>query len=180
MHHGAWLATAGAIVLGLIPAPLPAAQAFKVCVVDEQAVLEKTKSGKRALDTLKEFAVSRQRIISADDEDLKRFEKDLREQGDELGEEAKREKQQMFQARLESYQRRYEEFNREIQMKQKEIGQEYQKKIAGITSGVAEKTGCSAVLDKGNEATLRIVIYYHQGIDLTNAVIDEFDRKYQK
>lgn len=174
------LAVACAIMLGLIPATLAAAQPFKVCVVDEQAVLEKTKAGKRALGALKEFAAGRQRIISSDDEELKRFEKELGEQGSDVSEDTKREKQQMFQVKLERYQRRYEEFNREIQMRQKEIREEYQKKIAGITSGAAEKAGCSAVIEKGSESTIRVVIYSHRGIDLTDGVIKEFDRKYQK
>ena len=45
-----------AITLALLPSLAIAADSFKMGVVDPQTVLEKSKSGKRALDTLKEYA----------------------------------------------------------------------------------------------------------------------------
>jgi outer membrane protein len=35
------------------------------------------------------------------------------------------------------------------------------------------------VLDKGNEASIKIVIYHQPGLDLTDKVIKEFDRQNQ-
>lgn len=174
----AWLTGIGPIllVLGCVSLSL-AAEAVKVGVIDPQAVLEKTKAGKRALDGLKEFSASRQKIISADDAQLKQLEKELQAQEGGLSESAKREKQEQFRAKLQNYQRRIQDFNKEIQTKQKEIADEYQKKIDEAAKAVAEKNGYVAVLDKGNDATLRIVIFHHAAIDLTDQVIKEFDRR---
>jgi outer membrane protein len=154
-----------------------AAEAFKVGVIDQQQVLERTVAGKRALEGLKEFSASRQRIVSADDEELKRLEKELKDQESSLSETAKREKQEGLRTKFENYQRRLQEFNREIQGKQKQLADEYQKKIDQAATVVGEKNGYAAVIDKGSNASLRIVIYYNQAIDLTEQVIKEFDRQ---
>jgi outer membrane protein len=153
------------------------AETFKVGVVDQQAILERSKAGKRALDGLKEFSTARQRIVSADDEELKRIESELKKEDPSVNDALKREKQEQFRVKFENYQRRLQDFNREIQAKQKQLVEEYQKKIDQAAAVVAEKNGLAAVLDKGNENTLRIVIYAHDSLDVTDQVIKEFDRQ---
>ncbi|MBI4402070.1 MAG: OmpH family outer membrane protein [Nitrospirae bacterium] len=180
MNCGKWLGAAGALLLVLGPATGSlAAEAFKVGVIDQQVVLEKTKAGKKALESLKEFSASRQKIISADDEEMKKLENELRAQESGLSEAAKREKQELFRTKLENYQRRLQEFNREIQTKQKEMADEYLKKMNPVVAAVAEKAGCAAVLDKGSDTTLRIVLYHRDTVDLTDEVVKEFDRRYK-
>jgi outer membrane protein len=154
-----------------------AAETFKVGVVDQQAILERSKAGKRALDGLKEFSTARQRIVSADDEELKRIESELKKEDPSVNDALKREKQEQFRVKFENYQRRLQDFNREIQAKQKQLVEEYQKKIDQAAGAVAEKNGLAAVLDKGNENTLRIVIYAQDSLDVTDQVVKEFDRQ---
>lgn len=179
MNRGKWCAVAGVVLLVLSQEGSGlSAEAFKVGVIDQQAVLEKSKSGKRALDALKEFSASRQKIVSADDQELKKIEKELKDQEAGLSEAVRREKQEQFRTKLENYQRRLQDFNREIQAKQKELVEEYQEKIGKVAAAMAEKGRYSVVLDKGSDATLRIVIYNHNAIDLTDQVVKEFDRRY--
>ena len=45
-----------------------AADAFKMGVIDPQTVLEKSKAGKKALDGLKEYVSTRQKLLSRDEE----------------------------------------------------------------------------------------------------------------
>jgi len=178
MTRGKWVATAGAVLLTLsLEGPGLSAESFKVAVIDQQAVLEKSKSGRRALDALKEFSASRQRIVSADDEELKKLEKELKAQEAGLSEATRREKQELFRTKLENYQRRLQDFNREIQAKQKELVEDYQKKIGKAAAAVAEKAGYSMVIDKGSDTSLRIVLYHQKAIDLTDQVVKEFDRR---
>jgi outer membrane protein len=168
---------AGVGLLAATAAPGLAAEPLKVGVIDQQQVLERTKAGRRALEGLKEFSNSRQRIVSADDEELKQLERELKDPALGLTETERQQKQEHFRTKFEAYQRRLQEFNREIQMKQKELAEEYQKKINQAAAVVGEKHGYAAVLDKGNDATLRIVIYANGSIDLTEHVIKEFDRQ---
>ncbi len=180
MGRGTGLVATGTLglVLCLVGGSL-AAEAFKVAVMDQQMVLERTKAGKRALDALKEFRDSRQRIISADDEEMKGLEKALKDQESGLSEAARRDKQEQFRKKFEAYQGRIQEFNREIQTKQKELGDEYLTKIKQVAADVAKKEGYAAVMDRGNESTLKIVIYHSPAVDLTDLVVKEFDKRYK-
>ncbi len=155
------------------------AERLKVGVISQQAVMEKSKAGKRAIETMKEFAASRQRIISADDEELKNLEKDLKSQEGGLSEAARREKAEQFRVKFESYQKRLGDFNKEVQAKQKEMFDEYSKKIDDAASAVGERLGYTAVLDTGTPTQLRVVIYASPSVDLTDEVIAEFDKRYK-
>lgn len=159
------------------PSSGSAADSFKVGVVDPQAVLEKSKAGRRALDGLKEYATSRQKLLSSDEDALKDIEKQLKEQESSLTESQKREKQGQFRAKLQDYQKRAQEFNQELTVKQKELVDDYMKKIGAATKAVAEKGGFTLVVDKGSENTIKIVIYNRDTLDLTDQVLKEFDRQ---
>jgi outer membrane protein len=115
--------------------------------------------------------------VSADDEELKRIESELKKEDPSVGDAVKREKQEQFRVKFENYQRRLQDFNREIQAKQKQLVEEYQKKIDQAAAVVAAKNGLAAVLDRGSEGTLKIVIYAHDSLDITDQVVKEFDRQ---
>jgi outer membrane protein len=173
------LVAAGIILLASLSAA-EAAEAFKMGVVDPQAVLEKSKAGKKALDGLKEYVTTRQKLLSGDEEELRSTEKTLKEQIVKLSDTEKKEKETQFRAKVQDYQKRAQEFNQELQGKQKELVDDYMKKIASATKTVAEKGGFSLVVDKGSEQTVKIVIYNKDTIDLTDQVIKEFDRANSK
>ena len=168
------LAAVGLWVLGLTC--WAAAAEFKMGVIDPQAVLEKSKAGKKALDGLKEYVSTRQKLLSRDEEELRNTEKTLKEAGAKLSEGEKKETEAQFRSKIQDYQKRAQEFNQELQGKQKELVDDYMKRIASATQTVAEKGGFSIVVDKGSEQTIRIVIYSKDAIDLTDQVIKEFDR----
>jgi outer membrane protein len=165
------------LVLGLFawaPETFPAE--FKMGVIDPQVILEKTKAGKRALDGLREYVSTRQKLLSRDEEELRNIEKQIKEQAPKLSETEKKDKETSFRSKIQDYQKRAQEFNQELQTKQKELVDEYMKKIAAATQTVADKGGFQLVLDKGSEQTVKIVIYNKDTIDLTDQVIKEFDR----
>jgi outer membrane protein len=176
-RKGLLLTLLAAVVLTVMPSLSGGAESFKMGVVDPQTVLEKSKAGKRALDTLKEYAATRQKLLASDEEELKNLEKQLKEQDASLNEQQKRDKQNQFRTKLQDYQRRAQEFNQELGAKQKELVDEYMKKIGTATKSVAEKGGFTLVVDKGSESTLKIVLYHRDTLDLTDQVIKEFDRQ---
>ena len=148
---------------------------FKVAVMNQQAVVEQSKAGKRALEELKAYSMTRQKIINADDQELKELQQAI--QDGKLTDSAKQEKQGQFQAKLEAYQRRLADFNREIQQKQREMVAEYMKKVQAAAEVVGEKYGYVAIIDRGNDVTMKIVLYYQPALDLTDQVVKEFDRQ---
>jgi outer membrane protein len=162
----------------LVPgAGLAADPGFKMGVIDPQAVLEKSQSGKRALAGLKEYAGAKQKVLAGDEEELKALEKSIKDQEGTLSEVARKEKQGQFRAKLADYQKKGQEFQQELAQKQKDLVDEYMKKIQAATKSVAEKAGYSIVVDKGSDTTLKIVIFNKDTIDITDQVIKEFDRQ---
>ena len=155
--------------------PVLAADHIKVAMMDQQQVIERSVAGKRALEELKSYSTTRQKIIDSDDQELNDLEKSM--QDTSLSEDARKEKQEHFRTKLEAYQRRIQDFNREVQEKQRGMVAEYAVKIQAAASAVAQKEGYTAVLDKGSEATVKIVIYSHPSVDLTEQIIKEFDRQ---
>jgi len=166
----------GAVALWLaMVSPVLSEEIFKVAVMNQQMVVEQSKAGKRALEELKAYSMTRQKIINADDLELKELQQAI--QDGKLSDSAKQEKQGQFQAKLEAYQRRLADFNREIQQKQREMVAEYMKKVQAAAQAVGEKNGYVAVIDKGSEAMMKIVLYHQPVLDVTDQVVKEFDRQ---
>jgi outer membrane protein len=155
--------------------PVLSDETLKVAVMNQQAVVEQSKAGKRALEELKAYSMTRQKIINADDQELKELQ--LAIQDGKLTDSAKQEKQGQFQSKLEAYQRRLADFNREIQQKQREMVAEYMKKVQAAAQVVGEKNGYVAIIDKGNDTTMKIVLYYQPTLDVTDQMVKEFDRQ---
>ncbi len=154
-----------------------AAKDFMVGIVDPQSVIEKSKSGKRALATLKEHATVRQKLLASDEEELKA----LQEEGQNdkgLTDKEKQTKQALFQRKVQEYQKRGQDFQQELAQKQRDMVSEYMGKIEKATEAVAERHGFSMVIDKGSNATLKIVLYNRKGLDITDEVVKEFDKKF--
>ena len=151
------------------------AETFKVAVMNQQVVVEQSKAGKRALEELKAYSTTRQKIITADDQELKELQ--LAIQDGKLDDSAKQEKQGQFQAKLDAYQRRLADFNREIQQKQRDMVADSSKKVQAAAQAVGEKNGYVAVIDKGHEAAIKIVLYHQPALDVTDQVVKEFDRQ---
>ncbi|MFM8550924.1 MAG: OmpH family outer membrane protein [Nitrospiraceae bacterium] len=170
------VALAFCIALAAGASSATAADAFKMGVIDPQEVLEKSKSGKRSLEALKEYARTRQKVLTTDEEELKAFEGKLKEQGSKVTEQEKRAMEEQFRTKIQHYQKQAQEFNQDLQGKQKELVDDYMKKIAVATKAVAERGGFSVIVDKGSEQTLRIVIFYKDAIDVTDQVTKEFDK----
>jgi outer membrane protein len=168
------LISAVALWLAMV-SPVLSDETFKVAVMNQQVVIELSKAGKRALEELKAYSMTRQKIINADDQELKELQQSI--QDGKLTDSAKQEKQGQFQAKLEAYQRRLADFNREIQQKQREMVAEYSKKVQAAAQAVGEKNGVVAIIDKGNEAMMKIVLYHQPALDLTDQVVKEFDRQ---
>ena len=150
-------------------------ETLKVAVMDQQVVIAQSKAGKRALEELKAYSVTRQKIINADDQELKELQQAI--QDGKATDSVKQEKQGQFQAKLDAYQRRMADFNREIQQKQREMVAEYSKKVQAAAQAVGEKNGFIAVIDKGSEAAIKIVLYHQPALDVTDQVVKEFDRQ---
>ena len=100
MKAGMVFGVAAGLVMMFLAGLASAGESVKVGVIQQRVIIEKTKAGKRALDSLKEYQASRQRIIAADDEELKKLEDALKSQESGFSEAAKKEKQEQFRVKF--------------------------------------------------------------------------------
>lgn len=157
--------------------PLYAGDSARVGVMDQQLVFERSKSGKAALDDMASYAQTRQKIINSDEQELKELQQSLEDPNTKLTDAVRQEKEEQLRGKVEAYQHRVQEFNREVQQKRGEMVAEYSRKIAAAAQAVAQKEGYVAILDKGQDSVLRIVLYHQAALDVTELIVKEFDRQ---
>ena len=152
---------------------------FRVGVLDPQTVIEKSKAGSRALAALKEHAQARETVMKNDQKELEVLQEELKAAESKLSEHEQTRKQERFAQKYQAWQKQGQDFQNELGQKQKDLVQEYMKKIEEATSAVAARHGFDVVIDKGSENTLKIVLFSRDGLDLTNEVVKEFDRRFK-
>ncbi|MBL8074888.1 MAG: OmpH family outer membrane protein [Nitrospira sp.] len=157
--------------------PLYAGDSARVGVMDQQLVFERSKAGKAALEDMAGYAQTRQKIITSDEQELKELQQSLEDPNTKLTDAVRQEKEEQLRGKVEAYQHRVQDFNREVQQKRGEMVAEYSRKIAAAAQAVAQKEGYAAILDKGTDSMLRIVLYHQATLDVTELIIKEFDRQ---
>lgn len=164
-------------LLGSLPNAF-AEKSIQIAVIDPQAVLENSNAGQKALATLKEHVMVRQKLLETDEEEIQKLERQLQD-GTGRSETETQILREQLQGKIQDYQRRRQTFQQEVQEKQKNLMVDYMKKIETATQVVAKRRGFSLVIDKGNEAIMQIVIYATKGLDITDEVVEEFNKTYK-
>jgi outer membrane protein len=160
--------------LFLTASAVQAAESLKIGYVDAQKVLDSTKAGKKAKDSMEEFVKSRQKIIDLDEADIKQLQDDFTRQSGVLSAEARREKEEGLQRKVMEYQKRAGDLNKEVQNKKKEVLDQFNKNLEDIVKKVADRGGYSIVIDRNAEGG--VLLYAKESLDLTDEVVKEFEK----
>ena len=147
----------------------------KVGVINAQRLLNETNVGKRAKDILASFSKNRQALMESEERELRRMEEDFARQASILSPTAKREREEQFRRRMQEYQQKAAELNREVQEKQKDVLEGFRDKVEAVVAKVAKGLGVQVVVDKSKGGP---TIYHEDGLDISNQVIDAFNREY--
>ncbi len=188
VRHRAWsilscTGLVGILALGACQSPggradvarAPAAE--RVGVIDVQAVFERSRTGKSALERLVAELGEQRRLLTEEEAALKEVAARL-EQGraaipvDELARQTER-----YLERLEQYRLRVQGFNVDVARRHRALIADYLPKIAAVAGPLADREGFSVVLHQGRPETSMIVLYRAPEIDLTDRVIDALDRQ---
>lgn len=144
-------------------------------LVDPARLLSESNAGKKAKESLAAFSKNRQALIEMEEKELRRMEEDFVKQASVLSQAAKNEREQVFRRRMAEYQQKAGELNREVQEKQKEVLDGFREKVEQVVGKVAKRHGLRVVIDKGKGGP---ALYGDEALDLTNEVIEEFNREY--
>lgn len=162
------------LIVFLLATVVAGAENLKIGTIDAQRILDNTKAGKKAKAAMEEYVKSRQKIIDLEEQEIKNLEEELVKQGPVLSTEAKKDKQESFQRKMLDYQKKVAELNKEVQDKKKEVLGGFNKNLEQIVKKIAEKDGYTVILDRNSEGG--VLVYVKESLDLTDKVIQEFDR----
>ena len=164
-------------VLGL-SVLLTACATPNIAVIDPQSIFDRSIAGQRAQKGLRELIDSQQEIVSRDQEQLKEREQLIQDDTNELTTVQRQEKRRLLDIEVQQHQRNIQQVNQDIATKQREVEVEYLQKIEQSIQTIAKEKNVKIVLHKGSESSLKVVLYHDANVDLTEAVLEEFDRQF--
>jgi outer membrane protein len=163
------IAAAAALSLA-IAAGIPDASAQqKIAVVDVQHAVMQTEDGIRAQATLKKLFDRRQQELDGKQNELQRAREDIEKQSRVLSREALQKRMEDWQRRMVELQTVFVDYNKELQKKQGELTGPIIKKMMGVISRIAKKSGYELIIDK------QAAPYARSDLDLTEQVIQMYN-----
>ena len=148
--------------------------AVPIGVVDTQWLLQESKLGKQANESLGKFMKDRQALIELEQNELRELESQLRRQGSVLSPSAKQQREEQFRRRAMEYQQKVSDLNREVQEKQSQLFSEFRDHVDVAVAELANRLGLVLVLEKGPATTTR---YFDNSLDLSQQVLEALNRR---
>lgn len=153
-----------------------AADAVKIGYVDLQAVINLSKAGKKEQDKIKEFIKKRQKEIAAEEKKLdalgKKFEKDRLT----MSKEQQKKKQEVFKKKLMAFRKLTRQSENEVKKKESLFTKRALAELKIIVADIAKDKGFTFIVEKSEGA----VLYSQEGMDITDYVMEDFDKKFGK
>ena len=160
--------------------PAAMAAGSKIAYVDTQAVLEKTKYGQKTQGIIREYYENRKKILDMDEDELRKLIEDYKKQESVLNEKAKNEKRELISRKDGEFRKKEAQFNDELRRKQAELFNEFDQKLSEIVKEVAKREKADLVISKTitlPQVEQKLVLYAEEGLDLTQKVVEEMDKK---
>jgi outer membrane protein len=160
------------IVLGLIATPA-LAKDVKVGFVDLQKALNLSESGKAAKEKIKVKVQGYDAEVKVKQAELKKLKEDLEKQAMLLSEEARGAKEREYQQKVKDYQRFTKDIQEELQQADADFTRKILEELFKVVQEIGKKEGYTVILEKTESAML----YGAEEVDLTDKVIEAFDKK---
>ncbi|HVK69159.1 MAG TPA: OmpH family outer membrane protein [Polyangium sp.] len=165
--HAALAATMLSALVSLAPGSASAEN--KIAVVDVQQAVMQTEDGIRAQGTLKKLFDKRQKELDAKQEELQRAREDIERQARVLSREALARRMEDWQRRMVELQTSFVDYNKELQKKQGDLTGPILRKMMGIITRLAKKSGYELILDRSATP------YARPDLDLTEQVVQMYN-----
>jgi len=164
------------IVCIFASATIAGAAETKVGFVDLQKALQVSAAGMAAKEKIGQKVKEYQSVMAAREEELRTLKEELDKQALLLSEESRATKERDFQAKVKDYQRFKKDVQEELQQKDADFTRKILEELLGVIREVGEKGGYTVVLEK-NESS---ILYADSNINLTDQVVEAYDRQYQQ
>lgn len=161
-----------ALVLLALAVPV-SAQQMKIGYVDLQRALNESAAGQRARTTFKQEVDKLQVDLKKQKEDLESLREQLEKKALVMKEDERRNLELQYQRKLRDFERAYKDSQGELQLKDNELTAEILKELQGIIQEYGKREGYTLILENSSST----VLYTDSGADLTQQVIQEYDKR---
>ena len=160
------------VCVGLVAAPVMA-QAQKIGFVDLQKALNLSAAGKEAKEKIKAKVQGYDAEVQSRQEELKKLKDDLEKQAMLLSEDARNNKERDYQQKVKDYQRFTKDIQETLQQTDADLTRKILESLLKVVQDVGKKQGYTLVLEKTESS----IVYADEKIDITDAVIESFDKQ---
>lgn len=151
--------------------PVWAQEKIRLGLVDVQRAISVSQAGKRAR---KQFQAEIKKVeadLRKEKQEIERLKSDLDKKSPLLKEDERRKLEKEFQKRYVAYQRRMRDFQEELRQREREMTDKILKELEKIVFELGKSEKFTLILE-GSQ-----LLYGDQGIDITNKVIELYDRR---
>ncbi len=165
-----------ALILSLFcSAPVLGAE-MKIAYIDLQKALNLSEAGKDAKDKINERVKQFEALLETSRNDLEKMQQELEKQALLLSESARAEKERNYQQKVKEFQRFTKDAQEELQQQDADFTRSILRDMMSIVQTLGKKQGYSLILEKTESS----VLYASDSIDITEAMIKEFDAQFLK
>ncbi len=164
---------ASVLVLTFMLTPyLVTAQQANIAYVDIGKVIMESEKGKQAKKTMDEEINKIRKDLSSKQEELQKLKDSLDKQGAAVKPEKREEQQKLYNKKLKDYQNLENEYQGDMQQKIAEFEQNLVNEVMDVIKKIGDREKYTIILQKHPA----ILLYAAPGIDITNKVIDEYNK----
>jgi outer membrane protein len=150
------------------------AQDVRIGVINLQRALNESNAGKKAKARFKEQIDRLQSDLEKKKNEVDALKDQLAKKALVMKDEERRNLEKEYQNKLREFERAYEDSQGELQFKDSELTRDLVKQLQGVIQDYGRRGGYTVILEQAGGGLL----YGAPHIDLTDAIIAEFNQKY--
>ena len=149
--------------------------AEKTGFVNIREIMVKSAAGKKATEEISKVYEKNRALIQGKEAELKKLKDELEKQRAVLKEGAMKEKEAAYQKKFRDYQLVVKDANEELQARDQELSKKLIPHIIKVINTIGEREKYTAIIDTGTP----LIVYHAKQNELTQKVIEEFDKTYK-
>jgi len=165
-------------IVGIIASAPATAAEVKIGIINMQRALNDTDEGKIALEKLRGKLESENKLLKGKQEELKKIEDELNQQGYMLSEATRAEKQEKYKRATRDFEKYRDEKSKEFVGLQKEATEKILRKLADILKDYAKAEGYTVIFESSpqTQGMPGSVIWADGRMDITDKLIELYNK----
>jgi outer membrane protein len=160
----------------LLTIPVQGAEAGPIGYVDMQVLLDKSKMGQQAQQSLKEKFAPKQQELAEEEQSIRQLQQTLERDGPLMSKEESEKRKAEVQERIRAFQLKAAKAQQELVQEQGKVGKEIFVPAQAIIAAVAKDKQVSVVFERQQSG----LIYIDESLDLTAEVVKRLDAQASK